>query len=180
MAQLINGENFILFFRDYSKRATEDAAKLRFQTEHSLSFEKESEATKTKDGMINTITDGENTGEITSLAYVNDDDTIETWKILREMFKANKLVEMWEVDFTGATENDLAVEPTYYQGYFTAFEISAPADDKVELTFSYAINGNGVEGKDTLTESQLKAVKSNLYEYHKLAKETGAGEATDQ
>lgn len=173
MAELIKGENYVLFFREYAKRATEDAAKLRFQTEHSLSFEKESEATKTKDGMINTITDGENSGDITSLAYANDDDTIETWKTLRDMFKRNALVEMWEVDFTGATKDQLKVEPTYYQGYFNSFEISAPADDKVELSFGFAINGNGVTGEDTLTASQLAAVKSGLYEYHKLAKETG-------
>ena len=55
MAELIMGENLVLFFREYAKRNSEDGAKLRFQTEHSLSFEKESEGTKTKDGVMNSI-----------------------------------------------------------------------------------------------------------------------------
>lgn len=174
MAQLISGRNLILFFREYAERATEDGAKLRFQTEHSISFEKESEATLTKDGVINTIADGENTADITSLAYVDDEGTIETWKTLRNMFRRNALVELWEVDITNATADNLEVDPTYYQGYFTSFEISAPADGQVELSYSFAINGNGVEGTDTLTSEQLEAVQSTLYEY-KTIQATGAG-----
>lgn len=174
MAELISGKNLILFFREYAKRATEDGAKLRFQTEHSMSFEKENEATRTKDGVINTISDGENTADITSLAYVDDEGTIETWKTLRNMFRRNALVELWEVDITNATADNLEVDPTYYQGYFTSFEISAPADGQVELSYSFAINGNGVEGTDTLTAEQLEAVQSTLYEY-KTIQATGAG-----
>ena len=174
MAQLISGRNLILFFREYAERANEDGAKLRFQTEHSISFEKESEATLTKDGVINTIADGENTADITPLAYVDDEGTIETWKTLRNMFRRNALVELWEVDITNATADNLEVDPTYYQGYFTSFEISAPADGQVELSYSFAINGNGVEGTDTLTAEQLEAVQSTLYEY-KTIQATGAG-----
>lgn len=168
MAELISGRNLILFFREYANRATEDGSKLRFQTEHTMSFEKESEATQTKDGVINTISDGENTADITSLAYVDDEGTIETWKTLRDMFKRNALVELWEVDITGAGAESLDVEPTYYQGYFTSFELSAPADGQVELSYSFAINGNGVEGTDTLTAEQLEAVQSTLYEYQSI------------
>ena len=51
MAELIMGKNLILFFREYAKRTTEDGSKLRFQTEHSMSFSKETEATSTKDGI---------------------------------------------------------------------------------------------------------------------------------
>ena len=173
MAELIMGKNLILFFREYAKRTTEDGAKLRFQTEHSMSFSKETEATSTKDGIINTISDGENTVDITSLAYIDDEDTIETWKELRDMFKRNALVEIWEVDITNATASALAVEPLYIQGYFTSFEISAPADGQVELSYSFAINGNGVTSADTLTAEQLTAVQSTLYEYQTI-KATGA------
>lgn len=174
MAELIMGKNLILFFREYALRATQDGAKLRFQTEHSMSFEKETEATPTKDGIINTISDGENTVDITSLAYIDDEETIEVWKQLRDMFKRNALVEIWEVDITNATAETLAVEPLYIQGYFTSFEISAPADGQVELSYSFAINGNGVTGEDTLTAEQLTAVQSSLYEY-KTIQATGEG-----
>ncbi|MBF0843830.1 phage major tail protein, TP901-1 family, partial [Streptococcus danieliae] len=59
MAELLLGKNLILFFRDYAERATADASKLRFQVEHTISLEKESEATSTKDGKIVAISDGE-------------------------------------------------------------------------------------------------------------------------
>lgn len=174
MAELISGKNIILFFREYAKRATEDAARLRFQTEHSMSQDKETEATPTKDGVINTITDGENTVDISSLAYVDDGDTLEVWRELKDMFKRNALVEAWEVDITNATPTNLEVHPTYMQGYFSSFELSAPADGQVELSYTFVVNGNGVEGTDTLTADQAQAVQSTLYEYQTL-KAVGEG-----
>ena len=90
------------------------------------------------------------------------------------MFKRNALVEIWEVDITNATAETLDVEPLYIQGYFTSFEISAPADGQVELSYSFAVNGNGVTGEDTLTAEQLSAVQSSLYEY-KTIQATGEG-----
>lgn len=166
--EVLQGKNVILFFRERALHATENAAKLRFQTEHSISMEKETESTITKDGNINSITDGENEAEITSLAYVDDEATITTWESLKDMFDRNALVEMWQVDVTNATAENLEVEPTYFQGYFSSFELSAPSDDKVELNYTYVINGNGVKGTDTLSEDQLAAVKASIYGYESM------------
>ena len=166
--EVLSGRNVLLFFRERAKHATENATKLRFQTEHSISQEKETETTLTKDGAISSITDGENSADITSLAYVDDQATIETWKKLKDMFNRNALVEMWQVDVTNATSDNLDVEPTYFQGYFSSFEISAPADGQVELSYTYLINGTGVEGKDQLTPDQLSAVKATIYEYESM------------
>ncbi|MEX2805038.1 phage major tail protein, TP901-1 family [Streptococcus sp. H31] len=168
MAEVISGKNLILFFRKYDNRATEDASKLRFQTEHSISLENETEGTITKDGNINTISDGENTISITSLAYIDDTETIETWRELRKYFKQKALVEVWQIDTASATGDQYDAE--YYQGYFSSFELSAPADDKVELSFEFAINGNGAEGTDVLTDEQKQAVAAVQYEYAKMAK----------
>lgn len=166
MAELLLGKNLILFFRPYSKRLEMDASKLRFQVEHTISLEKESEAQSTKDGKIVAISDGENTIEITSLAYRDDDGTQEVWEALREYYNNNELVEVWQVDATKEKNGKYKVD--YFQGYFTSFEISAPSDDKVELTINYAINGNGVQKEDTLTEEQLATVKAAQYEYQKM------------
>lgn len=167
--EVLSGRDVILFFRERALHATEDAAKLRFQTEHSISESKETESTLTKDGIINSISDGENTADITSLAYRDDQATLTTWKKLKDMFKRNALVEMWQVDITGVTAEAPEVEATYFQGYFTSFEQSNPADGNVELSYSYAINGNGVEGTDVLTEAQIAAVQSLIYEYETMA-----------
>lgn len=170
--EVLNGRNVILFFRERAKHATEDASKLRFQTEHSISKEKESESTSTKDGVIQTISDGENSADITSLAYVDDEATITTWEALEDMYDRNALVEMWQADITRATTDNPDVKPTYFQGYFSAFELGAPSDGQVELNYTFAINGNGVKGTDTLSAEQLQAVQSAVYEYEQMAKTT--------
>lgn len=168
MAELISGKDLVLFFRRRADHATEDGAKLRFQTEHSFSFGKETETIITKDGPINVISDGENTADITSLAYKEETAPIETWKNIRTWFKNNDLVEIWQVDVSSLSTGTYSVE--YFQGYVTSFEISAPAEGRVELSMSYAINGNGAEGTDTLTAEQLAAIESTAYEYETIAK----------
>lgn len=168
MAQLLKGKDLLLFFRERSLHATEDGAKLRFQIEHSIAKEKESESTITKDGPINTISDGENTADVSSLAYVDDTETITTWEKLEDCYDRGVLMEMWQVDITNATPENLQVEPTYYQGYFTSFELSAPAEGTVELSYSFAINGNGVKGTDTLSAEQLAAVQGAVYDYETI------------
>lgn len=170
MAELIQGKNLVLFFRERAKHAEEDGAKLRFQTEHSISKTKETEATATKDGIINSIADGEVTAEVSSLAYNDDKETIETWRKLEDCFDRSALMEMWEVDITDATVDNPNVNATYYQGYFTDFELTAPSDANVELSYSFAINGKGVKGEDILSEEQLNAVQGAIYDYEKIQK----------
>ena len=174
MAQLISGRNLILFFREYDKRNEEDASRLKFQTEHTMSFGKDVEGVLTKDGIINTITDAESTADITSKAYIDDEEVITTWEILEEMYHRDAKVEVWEVDITRASPDNLEVNPTYYQGYFSNYEVSAPADGEVELSYTFNIDGKGVKGTDTLTAEQLSAIQSTLYVYESL-KATGAG-----
>lgn len=69
---------------------------------------------------------------------------------------------------------DRNISATYQEGYFTSFEMSAPADGKVEISYSFAVNGKPVKGTETLTEEQMKIVKATQYEYKKIAK---SGEA---
>lgn len=83
---------------------------------------------------------------------------------------------MWNVDIESGkenpdNENKVEYNVDYFQGKFTSFELSSPADGTVELTYSYAINGRGVlNHKDVLTEEQKKAVQAAQYAYQKLAK----------
>lgn len=169
MTELIQGKSFLLFFRKLADAKSKAADKLKFQTEHTIKTEKETEATKTKDGIINSLSDGENTIDIKSFAYTSDEKTTAIWKELRRYFKDGDVVEIWQVDLTSKSSKDQKYEAEYFQGYFTSFEISAPADGQVELSMTYAINGNGVEGKDTLTPEQEQAVSDLLYKYKSMA-----------
>ena len=82
-------------------------------------------------------------------------------------------MEMWQVDINSGV-NGKTLDADYFQGYFTAFELSSAADGNVELSYTFAINGNGAEGTDSLTAEQLAEVRNAQYDYATL-KATGAG-----
>ena len=179
MAHTTNGKDRLAFFRLWENRTKDDAARIRFQTEHEVSSEMETDTTTTKDGSVNSIADGENSIEFTSIAYVEDDaDTINMWKEMRRWYRAKKLVEAWDVDLSSARENKdtgkTEYDVDYYQGRLTEFSLTAPSDEVVELKYTLTVDGTGVEGKDTLTEAQQAAVEAAQYAYHTLAKETDA------
>lgn len=167
MATALHGMDLVLFFRLWENREDEDGARLRFQTEHTISEEKESESNPTKDGHVVNVTDGENSIEFTSYAYAEDKGTQAMWKQLHQWFKEGKKVETWEVDTANVTEEGV-YEPTYYVGFVTAFEKSAPSDGNVELNFTLSTEGYGVEGEDTLTAAQLETLKATAREYESL------------
>ena len=119
MAELILGKDLMVFFRRVKDQKTQDAAKVRFQTEHTINAEKEVETTKTKDGVVNSISDGEVSGEFVSLAYREDGTTTEMWREMRKWFIAGDKVECWQVDLaskrmSGSKEvYDVAVSYTH-------------------------------------------------------------------
>ncbi|MFI3124857.1 phage major tail protein, TP901-1 family [Streptococcus suis] len=172
--ELIQGKDLIVFFRRVADQKKQDAGKVRFQTEHTINSEKEVETTNTKDGVVNSITDGETSGEFTSLAYRENVDTVNMWKEMRKWYLAKDKVEVWQVDLGSKRQNGgkEVYDVDYYQGYLKNFEISAPSDDKVELSYEMAMDGNGVQAVDSLTETQKAAVEAAQYAYHTLAKET--------
>lgn len=171
MPQTIHGMDLVLFFRRLIDQAEEDGARLRFQTEHTISEEKESESNPTKDGQVVNVTDGENTIDFTSYAYVEDNGTQAMWKELHRYFQANEKLEIWEVDKKNTTEDGL-YNATYYVGFITSFEKSAPSDGNVELSFTVTLEGAGTEGTDVLTPEQEQTVGAISREYESLNRST--------
>ena len=176
-AEIINGKDYLSFFRRYADRTKNDAAAIRFMTEVTVKLEKETDSTTTVDGNVSSVSDGDNTLDVKSIAYrTKDAGVIEMWKQMREWFLNEEVVEVWNVDIKSGKENDgthkMEYLVDYFQGKFTEFEMKSAADGKVELSYSYAIDGRGVwNRKDALTENQELAVKAAQYAYHTLAKE---------
>ena len=176
--EVMDGKDLLTFFRLLKDKKTADASRIRFMTEQTLSMEKETDSQTTVDGIVSSVADGENTIEFSSLAYRDTDaETIEMWKELRNWYLNNETVEVWNVDIKSGKKN--SSEKTeylvdYFQGKFTSFELKASADGKVELSYSYTIDGKGhFDKKDTLTPEQEQAVAAANYAYQKLAKEAG-------
>ena len=176
-AEIINGKDYLSFFRRYADRTKNDAAAIRFMTEVTVKLEKETDSTSTVDGKVSSISDGDNTLDVKSIAYRTENpEVVEMWKQMREWFLNEEVVEVWNVDIksgkknSGTSKTEYLVD--YFQGKFTEFEMKSAADGKVELSYSYAIDGRGVwNHKDALTDEQELAVKAAQYAYHTLAKE---------
>lgn len=176
--EVMDGKDLLTFFRLLKNKKTADASRIRFMTEQTLSMEKETDSQTTVDGSVSSVADGENTIEFSSLAYRDTDaETIEMWKELRNWYLNNETVEVWNVDIksgkkNGSEKTEYLVD--YFQGKFTSFELKASADGKVELSYSYTIDGKGhFDKKDSLTPEQEAAVAAANYAYQKLAKEAG-------
>lgn len=176
--EVMDGKDLLTFFRLLKNKKTADASRIRFMTEQTLSMEKETDSQTTVDGIVSSVADGENTIEFSSLAYRDTDaETIEMWKELRNWYLNNETVEVWNVDIKSGKKN--VSEKTeylvdYFQGKFTSFEMKSSADGKVELSYSYTIDGKGLfDKKDTLTPEQEQAVAAANYAYQTLAKEAG-------
>ena len=176
--EVMDGKDLLTFFRLLKNKKTADASRIRFMTEQTLSMEKETDSQTTVDGIVSSVADGENTIEFSALAYRDTDaETIEMWKELRNWYLNNETVEVWNVDIKSGKKN--VSEKTeylvdYFQGKFTSFELKAAADGKVELSYSYTIDGKGhFDKKDSLTPEQEAAVAAANYAYNTLAKEAG-------
>ena len=177
--EVMDGKDLLTFFRLLKNKDTVDASRIRFMTEQTLSMEKETDSQTTVDGIVSSVADGENTIEFSSLAYRDtDSETIEMWKEMRNWYLNNETVEVWNVDIKSGKKNDSSQKTEYlvdyFQGKFTSFELKASADGKVELSYSYTIDGKGLfDKKDTLTPEQEQAVAAANYAYNTLAKEAG-------
>lgn len=175
--EVMDGKDLLAFFRLLKKKDTVDASRIRFMTEQTLSMEKETDSQATVDGIVSSVADGENTIDFSALAYRDTDAaTIEMWKELRNWYLDNETVEVWNVDIKSGKENTVSHQTEYlvdyFQGKFTSFEMKAAADGKVELSYSFTIDGKGhFDKKDVLTAGQQAAVAAANYAYHKLAKE---------
>ena len=176
--EAMNGKDFLSFFRALKDSAKVDADRIRFMTEMTLNMEKETDTKTTVDGVVSSIADGENKLEFTALAYRDTNpDMIAMWKQMRQWYLDGETVEVWNVDIKSGKKNKETQKTEYlvdyFRGKFTSFELSSPADGKVELNYSYTIDGNGIfDNKDTLTEEQEAAVKAAQYAYQTLAKAT--------
>ena len=59
----------------------------------------------------------------------------------------------------GIGEDANKYKATYYQAYVSEFTPNATAEDNVELSLAFAVNGVGQEGYATLSEDQAKVIQ---------------------
>ena len=67
----------------------------------------------------------------------------------------DEIIEIWEANLAEPAEGGSnKFKGSYYQGYLTEIEITSNAEDFVEVSLTFGINGNGVAGDVTVSAEQ--------------------------
>lgn len=152
--EAVKGVNRILLFRPLNKAGTEAASKLAFQTEHDVSKSRDVDSVSTKDGKIQSLGDLETEISVTSVLAKGDTFAEE----MEKAFDDGEIIEIWDIDRTGEG-SDGKYPATYYQAYATTFNQTPNAEDDVEMSIDFAVNGKGQKGEATLTAEQESVVQ---------------------
>lgn len=147
------GINQVLLFRKLGE--TSAAAKLLFQTEHSIERSVDGgDSTATKDGPI--TSPGTPTQEIPFSSIVAQGDTVVA--LLREVFWNQETLEVWVID-KGAEAVGEKYPAEYCQGKLTEFNETANAEDLMELEGTIVVDGIPQKGEATLSVGQSEVVQ---------------------
>lgn len=150
-AEAVQGKKVIYLYRLASEASSEDAVMLAFTTENSRTKSKDAESTITKDGSIRTP--GAAEVEITATSILAKGDTM--INKLEDAMDADQLIEIWEANLEEpAADDENKFVGMYFQGYLTEFEKTSSAEDFVECSLTFGINGSGVRGDVTVSAEQ--------------------------
>lgn len=155
-AEAVSGKKVVYLFRLLEDAATDDGAVLAFTTENGRTKSKDADSTVTKDGTVRTPAAAE--VEITATTLLAKGDTM--IDKLEAALDGDKLIEIWEANLaepaTGSG-NQNKFKGMYFQGYLTEIERTSNAEDNVEISLTFGVNGSGKTGNVTVSAEQQAA-----------------------
>lgn len=149
--EAVQGKKLVYLYRVAKNEATKDGTQIAFTTENERTKSKDADSTATKDGSIRTPGTAE--VEITATSILAKGD--EVIDELEEAMDNDDLIEIWEANLdepADAGENKF--KGTYFQGYLTEISRSSSAEDFVEVSLTFGINGDGAKGDVTVSAEQ--------------------------
>ena len=150
-AEAVQGKNIVYLYRIKSEAATADGALIAFATENSRTKSKDGDTTVTKDGSIRTP--GAVEQEITATSLLAKGD--EMIDKLEDAMDNDELIEIWEANLSEpAGEGANKFKGMYFQGYLTEMEKTSSAEEFVEVSLTFGINGSGARGDVTVSAEQ--------------------------
>ena len=150
-AEAVSGKKIVYLYRILSTAATTAGATLAFTTENSRTKSKDADSTETKDGAIRTPGAAEVEISATSI-LAKGDELIDK---LEDAMDNDELIEIWEANLEEPAEGGAnKFKGRYYQGYLTEYEKTSNAEDFVECSLTFGINGVGVKGDVTVSAEQ--------------------------
>lgn len=155
-ADAVRGKKIVYLYRLKKDAAKNAATALAFTTENGRTTSKDADTTETKDGTIRTP--GAAEVEITATSILAKGDTL--IDSLEDAMINDELVEIWEANLDDPDLDDPASSGSnkfkgkYFQGYVTEVEKTSNAEDMVEVSLTFGVNGTGQKGDVTVTTAQ--------------------------
>lgn len=150
-AEAVAGSKLVYLYRIKSKAATADGVALAFSTENERTKSKDSDSVVTKDGSIRVP--GAVEQEITATSLLKKGDTLVNE--LEDAMDNDEIIEIWEANLEEPAEGGQnKFKGMYFQGYLTEVGIASNAEDHVEVSLTFAVNGNGARGDVTVSAEQ--------------------------
>lgn len=166
-AEAVQGKKIVYLYRLLSDAATNAGTTLAFTTENSRTKSKDSDSTVTKDGAIRTP--GAAEVEISATSILAKGDTL--IGKLEDAMDSDSIIEIWEANLEEpADTGEDKFNGRYFQGYLTEIEYSSNAEDMVEVSLTFGINGVGARGDVTVDAAQQEIAN---YVFTDTAAKTG-------
>ena len=150
-AEAVAVKKIVYLYRILSTEKDHDAKTLAFTTENERTKSKDADTTATKDGTVRTPGTAE--VEITASSLLKKGD-----KFIDELEAAlddDEKMEIWEVNLAEPQESSSnKFKAKYFQGYLTEIDKTSNAEDNVELSLTFGLEGKGVDGYATVTAEQ--------------------------
>lgn len=151
MAEAVQGKKLIYKYRVFGD--TTAAFLVAFTTENGRTVSMDADTTATKDGGIRTP--GAPEIEITCDSILKKGDTVIA--DIEAAMLAGTLFEVWEINLEEPGTGNDKYKGIYYQGYCTELEKTSNAEDFVEISLTFGINGKGATGDCTVTAAEIAA-----------------------
>jgi TP901-1 family phage major tail protein len=152
-AEAVAGKKIVYLYRILKDAATVAGTQIAFVTENGRTKSKDADSTATKDGSIRTPGTAE--VEITCTSILEKGDTL--IDKLEDALDNDDLIEIWEANLEEAGTTAGTYKGAYFQGYLTEIERNSNAEDMVEVSTTFGINGTGERGDVTVTAAQQAA-----------------------
>ena len=149
--EAVQGKKIVYLYRVEKNAATKDGTQIAFTTENERTKSKDADSTATKDGSIRTPGTAEVEITATSILAKGDEIIDE----LEEAMDSDDLIEIWEANLDEpADDGENKFKGTYFQGYLTEIDKTSSAEDFVEISLTFGVNGNGAKGDVTVSAEQ--------------------------
>lgn len=170
LQQAVNGIDVIWAMRVIEEEQSENATVLAFQTEGDFNETRDADSKITKSMTLRSPGKLETEGSMTAIWRRGDEAEAKFKKALRK----GKKIGFWMIDALNkhaSEENKFLSE--YFEGYLTERGLTFSAEDFVEISYSFGLEGEGQEGYATLTAEQQAVVQYVFKDTTPLADITG-------